>query len=382
MTDPNTETINEDGQKLSEYGVLKDDKLPAMPVEGNTHEEPSADGKAIVSVKETEEAAKLRESQEEKILSIQTAYYLVAGKIDTLEKESEAHRDVLDQIATDQSNLSEKIDQQMSTKADLQCVQLGIENEVSRLKEAVKELKHRLLGEPKESPLDCFSPSPFKIPKMSEKRGPTGEIEENSSSITRKSLKDCPLCRDSGHRLADCPQFASKLEKLQQFRKRQICCTCGNLQCSRINCPKATIQCQICKGKQEFGKTLHISEICIFETHVSKRPSQTEYRRQKFSAQRPRSKSPAKENQAATQGPQPAQLQQQMVQQQYQQQPMMPTGPAFGPGYQMNSMIPPQQYQYQHPQQMVPMPMQPIPLQQYGYYQQQPGPSNQTTHHQ
>ena len=42
-----------------------------MPVEGNTHEDPSADGNAIVSIKETEEAAKLRESQEEKILSIQ-----------------------------------------------------------------------------------------------------------------------------------------------------------------------------------------------------------------------------------------------------------------------------------------------------------------------
>ncbi|KAF1767379.1 hypothetical protein GCK72_007338 [Caenorhabditis remanei] len=208
--------------------------------------------------------------------------------------------------------------------------------------------------------------------------------EKDPPAIPRRALEDCPLCRDSAHRLADCPQFPSKLEKLQQFRRRQICCTCGDLQCSRINCPKAMEQCQICKGKQEYGKTLHLSEICIFESHVSKRPNTSEFRRPRFSAQRPRSKSPAKETPVPAPAPvaAPAQNQHSMMpQQQYHQQPMMPAGPTYGPGYPMNPMVPAQQFQYQQPQQMVPMQMQPMPQQQYGYYQQQSGPANPPNHH-
>ncbi|PIC17407.1 hypothetical protein B9Z55_023657 [Caenorhabditis nigoni] len=87
------------------------------------------------------------------------------------------------------------------------------------------------------------------------------------TSLARPALDFCPLCQSNSHWLMACKRFKSTQERIDGFRRFQLCRKCGERAHGRsITCKFARSKCTRCirKGNTDPERTHHLEELCFY----------------------------------------------------------------------------------------------------------------------
>ncbi|PIC44614.1 hypothetical protein B9Z55_004923 [Caenorhabditis nigoni] len=92
-------------------------------------------------------------------------------------------------------------------------------------------------------------------------------VHAEKASLARPALDFCPLCQSNTHWLMACKRFKSTQERIDGFRRFQLCRTCGQRAHGRSNiCKFAHSKCTRCirKGNTDVERTHHLEELCFY----------------------------------------------------------------------------------------------------------------------
>uniref|UniRef100_A0A1I7TT44 CXXC-type domain-containing protein n=1 Tax=Caenorhabditis tropicalis TaxID=1561998 RepID=A0A1I7TT44_9PELO len=132
---------------------------------------------------------------------------------------------------------------QAATLAEVESIQIRLDEESEKRKEVVKLLKLRI----KES-------------------APTGgQAPEDAEGLKDGAIKAaCVLCRSTTHALTECNVFPTGSSRSAEFHRRNLCRRCAMAGCNLQTCPKQYIVCELCAaaGICEDRSVRHLEGVC------------------------------------------------------------------------------------------------------------------------